>query len=335
LRGVRGISGVEADGLTTLLPLGGDDSEGQFYINGRPVPPPSQMPLGMFYIVSPGYVESMHIPLQQGRLFDQNDTTRSRNVALIDREFKELYFKDEDPIGKHFTLWGGGTLSFEMEIVGVVGHVKQENLNTPLGSAVSPQYYMPFDQIPDQWIAAGTGGLTMTVKTGSDPSAYVSSIREQVRAIDRDVPLYGARTMNEIAASAIAQQRLALILLGSFAVLALILASIGIYGVMSYGVVQRTHEIGIRLALGARRSTVLGLVVSDGLKLAVVGVAIGLAGALVFTGFLSNLLYGVTARDPVTFVLVPLALAFVAALASYIPALKATKVDPIVALRYE
>ena len=289
----------------------------------------------MFYITSPGYSDAMHIPLLRGRYFTAQDSEKAPPVAVVDQNMQRLYFDGEDPVGRHLTLQGGSDVSFEMEIVGVVGHVKQENLDTESGSAILPQMYMPFDQIPDKFLESGIGELNIVTRTASEPTTYVSAIKERVRNVDKDVPVYNITAMEQVVGSSIAQQRFTLLLLGSFALLALILASVGIYGVMAYSVTQRTHEIGIRMALGAGRPKILGIVVGGGFKLAMVGVGVGLVGSILLTRFLSRMLYGVTAHDPLTLAAVASLLTLVALAASYLPAMKAMRVDPMIALRYE
>jgi len=289
----------------------------------------------MFYIISPGYIESMHIPLLRGRDFTIQDNEKRRYVVLVDQNMQRLYFDDADPVGQHLTLQAGNEISFDMEVVGVVGHVKQEDLNTEAGSTILPQLYMPFDQIPDQFLASGIAELHVVVRTASDPAGLVPAMKQTVRNIDRDVPVFDISTVEEVVASSIAKQRFTLLLLGSFAILALILASVGIYGVMAYSVTQRSHEIGIRMALGAGRPRILGIVVGSGVKLALFGVGAGLIGSIIMTRFLSGMLYNISPHDPVTLSVVALLLALVATIASYIPARRAIKVDPMVALRYE
>jgi len=332
---VRNIPGVTAAATTTLLPLSGDDSETQFFINGKPRPPISQLPNAMFYITSPWYSDAMHIPLLRGRYFTPQDNEKAPFVAVVDQNMQRLYFDGEDPVGRRITLQGGSDVSLEMEIVGVVGHVKQENLDTESGSAILPQLYMPFDQIPDKFLESGIGELNIVTRTASEPTSYVSAIKERVRGVDKDVPVYNISSIEQVVGSSIAQQRFTLLLLGSFALLALILASVGIYGVMAYSVTQRTHEIGIRMALGAGRPKILRIVVGGGFRLALVGVGVGLAGSILLTRFISGMLYGVTAHDPLTLGAVALLLTLVALAASYLPAMKAMRVDPMIALRYE
>jgi predicted permease len=332
---VRNVPGVSAAATTSLLPLSDEDSETQFFINGKPKPPVSELPNAMFYITSPGYIESMNIPLLRGRDFTIQDNEKRPYVVLVDQNMQRLYFDDEDPVGRHLTLQAGNEVSFDMEVVGVVGHVKQENLDTEAGSTILPQLYMPFDQIPDQFLASGIGELHVVVRTASDPAGLVPAMKQTVRNIDRDVPVFDISTVEEVVASSIARQRFTLLLLGSFAILALILASVGIYGVMAYSVTQRSHEIGIRMALGAGRPRILGIVVGSGVKLALFGVGAGLIGSIIMTRFLSGMLYNISPYDPVTLSSVALLLAVVATIASYIPARRAIKVDPMVALRYE
>jgi predicted permease len=332
---VRNVPGVSAAATTTLLPLSGEDSETQFFINGKPKPPVSELPSTMFYITSPGYVESMHIPLLRGRDFTTQDNEKRPYVALVDQNMRRLYFDDEDPVGRHLTLQAGNEISFDMEVVGVVGHVKQEDLDTEAGSTILPQLYMPFDQIPDEFLASGIGDLHVVVRTASEPAGQVSAMKQAVQNIDRDVPVFDISTAEEVVASSIAKQRFSLVLLGSFALLALVLASVGIYGVMAFSVTQRTHEIGIRMALGARRLRILGAVVGSGFKLALFGVGAGLIGTALLTRFLSGMLYNISPHDPLTLAAAASLLVAVATAASYIPARKAVRVDPMVALRYE
>lgn len=335
LSGIRSIPGMKAAGTTTLLPLAGSDNELGFYVEGKPVPPISQLPMVMFYITSPGYTEAMHIPLVEGRLFDHHDIVQSERVALIDTHFRDKYFKGEDPIGKYLSIAAGREFGFKMRIVGVVGHVKQENLQTPNGSDVDPEMYMPFDQIPDEFLSTGMGEISLVARTETEPYGYVPAIRQQVYVVDRNLPIYDIQSMQSVIEGAMSQQRLTMILLGAFGAVALLLASIGIYGVISYAVSQRTHEIGIRMALGAKRSAVLGMIVGYGFKLAGIGVVVGIAGSLILTRYLRAFLFGVTTTDPITFITIPLALFAVALAASYIPARRALRVDPIIALRYE
>jgi predicted permease len=332
---VRSLPGVAAAATTTLMPLSGDDSETQFFINGKPRPPISELPSAMFYITSPGYDQAMHIPLIRGRYFTSQDTEKAPYVAVVDQNMQRLYFDGEDPVGHHLTLQAGSDIAFDLEVVGVVGHVKQENLDTEAGSTILPQLYLPFDQIPDQFLASGLGGLNILARTASDPIGFVPAMKQRVRDIDKDVPVYDISTVEEVVASSIARQRFTLLLLGSFALLALILASVGVYGVMAYSVTQRTHEIGIRMALGAGRPRILSIIVGSGFKLALLGVGAGLIGSVVLTRFLSGMLYSISPHDPLTMAGVASLLTLVATLACYIPARRAVRVDPMVALRYE
>src|SRR5262249_31456145 len=295
---VRNVPGIPAAATTTLLPLSGDDSETQFFVNGKPRPPVSELPSAMFYITSPGYIDSMHIPLIRGRYFEPRDNEKAPYVTVVDKNMQRLYFDGEDPVGRHLTLQAGNDIAFDMEVVGVVGHVKQENLDTEAGSSILPQLYMPFDQIPDQFLASGIGELTLVARTASDPTGFVAAIKQGVRDIDRDVPVFNISTVEEVVASSIAKQRFTLMLLGSFATLALIMAAVGIYGVMAYSVTQRTHEMGIRMALGAGRPKILGIVDGSGFKLALIGVGGGLAASVALTRFLSGMLYNISAHDP-------------------------------------
>jgi ABC-type antimicrobial peptide transport system permease subunit len=242
------------------------------------------------------------------------------------------YFRNQDAVGKHVHLAG---LDEPFEIVGVVAHVDQGGLDEDKQSPLAVQIYIPVSEIPDQLISFLEKTDTFVVRTQSPEYAGVKAIRRAIEGMNREQVAYGFESMEEIIAGSLTSRRFTMIVLGVFAGLALALASIGIYGVISYGVARRTHEIGIRMALGAQKRDVLALVVGQGMRLALIGFAVGMVGAFGLTRFLSRLLYGVKPTDPLTFIVVSLILTVVALLACYIPARRAMKVDPMVALRYE
>jgi putative ABC transport system permease protein len=292
---------------------------------GRPEPPPGQEPIVATRIISPSYFETMGIPLISGRQFTDHDSEKSPNVAVISETMARRLWPGEDVIGKRI---GAGRVESEadwIQVVGVVKDVRQFELTAD----PKPQMYLTYRQMgffPSE---------DLVVKTDVDPASMAATVRKTVLEIDKDQPVSNIRTMEQILAESIARQRFSMLLLGVFAGVALLLAAVGIYGVMSYSVAQRTHEIGIRMALGAQTSAVLKLAVGYGLKLVIAGVAIGLLAAFALTRLMSTLLFGVTPTDPATFALISLLLISVAAIASYIPARRATKVDPLIALRYE
>jgi putative ABC transport system permease protein len=329
---IEALPGIQAAATTSLLPLSGDDNENQFYVTNRPKPSPSELPLAMHYITTPSYLKAMNISLLQGRFFEERDTLASAPVMVIDENMAAEYFPGESPIGQHISMPTGQDKDIEFQIIGVVSHVKQQNLDTNTGAIVSPQMYMTIHQVPDEFISPGT---TLVVRTGTEPTSYLGAIREAMASIGGNATLSSAKTMEQLRGELIADRRFTLILVGVFSTLALVLASIGIYGVISYSVAQRTREIGIRMALGASPRHVLSMVVGGGARLAVIGILIGATGALLLTKFIRAFLFGVSPSDPLTFIGISLVLASVAMLASYIPARRAMKVDPNTALRYE
>ncbi len=319
---IRALPGVKTVGVSSGLPLGNNGWQTSFRVEGQPEPEPGHTPLTEACIATPDYFQAMGITLLKGRNFSEQDVKDSPHVTLIDEEFARRYWPGEEAVGK--TIRTSRT-DPPITVVGVVRRVKMDGLNEDSNRV---QSYFPFRQLPN-------GGMTVTVRTSNDPMGIVSAVREQVLEIDPDQPVYDVNTMEQLRADSIAPDRLNLMLLASFAAVALILAGVGIYGVMAYSVTQRTHEIGIRMALGARQSDVLGMVVGQGMKLAVVGLAIGLGGAWLATRLMSSLLFGVSATDPMTFAVISVVLAGVALGACFVPARRATKVDPMVALRYE
>jgi len=329
---IEALPGVQSCGTTDLLPLNGSDNENWFFISNRPKPSPSELPLAMFYVTSPRYLSAMKIPLRQGRFFLDSDTLSSAPVMVIDENMAAKYFRDENPVGQHISMPTGPDKSLEFEVIGVVGHVKQQNLDTTEGAFIGVQMYISTNQVPDEFIYPGS---TLVVRTDSDALSYVAPIRGTLATIGGNAALSNAKTMERLRGESISDRRFALILVGVFAALALFLASIGIYGVISYSVAQRTREIGIRTALGASQKRILAMVVGDGTKLAVLGIVIGTVGALVLTQFIRTFLYGVSPSDPLTFIGIALVLGAVAIIASFVPARRAMKVDPNTALRYE
>ena len=318
---IAALPGVVAVGATQSLPIQGDYLVG-FNIQGRPPDPPGEDKSTNYYAVTPDYFKAMGIPLLRGRLFTEQDSKNAPRVAVINETMARTYFSDEDPIGKGINL-SQGREGFR-EIVGIVGDVKQYGLAQP----TTLQTYEPYLQMP-------FSAVTLIVRTEGNPAALSGSIRSEVLALDKEQPVSRIRTLDQIISGSVQQQRFTMLLLGVFAAVALILAAVGLYGVMSYAVTQRTHEIGIRMALGANTGNVLRLVVGHGMLLALIGVVIGLGGAFAFTRLMSKLLFAVSTTDPVTFVGISVLLTGVALVACLVPARRATKVDPMVALRHE
>jgi putative ABC transport system permease protein len=311
-------------------PLQGEDDL-FFWLDGQPKPASqSEMNMALVYRVEPGYLRAMGIPLKQGRFFNEQDDERSQRVGVIDEVFAQKYFPNEDPIGKRIHLGDQDSL----QVVGIVGHVYQWSIDSNDQESLQAQLYEPFRQLSDNWMSTASGVGVLARYDGLAPG-LLNSIRQVVQNQNSQNVISRPQTMNEVIAGSLASHRFMMILLDAFAVVALLLASIGIYGVISYLVGQRTHELGIRLALGAQRRDVLRLVLGHGMKMALGGVALGLVAAVGLTRLMANMLYGVSATDPVTFTIIALLLTMVALIACYLPARRATKVDPLVALRHE
>ena len=330
---MRSIPGVQAVSVTLGSRPMIHDSSLPFWIEGQPKPPnDNEMNQAMFYLVEAGFQQAMGITLERGRFVTPQDNENTPAVIDIDDVFARTYFPHEDPIGKHVNL---AHFNVQPEIVGVVGHVKQWGLGADAKSAVEAQFYYPFMQLPEKMMPLVADAVAVVLRTQGDPAAIMGQVRGAVGQIDRREVIYGAQTMDDVVANSFAARRLSMILLGIFAALALVLSCVGIYSVISYLVGQRTHEIGVRMALGAQRGDVMRLVLGQGARMALIGVAIGIAAALGLTRLMANELFGVSAHDPLTFVTVAILLTLVALLACYLPARRAVRVDPTVALRYE
>ena len=333
LRQLEGVPGVEAVSMQGgALPMNGD-SEVPFWVEGRPKPASAQdMPFALFYLVTQGYNQAMRIPVQRGRSFTERDDEHAPVVMLIDAEFARTYFPNEDPIGKRVNL---AFLDFQAEIVGVVGHVEHWGLGSREHQSLQAQVYLSIWQVPDKFWPLLANGCGYVARTAGTPLGVLGAIRNAAERVDGTSVVYGVRQMQDIVAHSIAKQRMTMLLLSVFSALALVLSSIGIYGVISYLAGQRTHEIGVRMALGASSADVLRMVLGEGMRITLVGVGIGIVAALGLTRLITKMIYGVGATDPMTFAGVAILLTGVALLACYIPARRAMRVDPIVALRYE
>lgn len=325
--------GVSASSLSMgAVPLQSEDDV-FFWLADQPKPAnSSEMKMALIYGVEPGYLNAMGIPLKQGRFFTPQDDERSVRVAVIDETFAHKYFGDVDPIGKRLFV----DQDAPWQIVGVVGHVKQWSLDSSDGQSLQAQLYLPFKALSDNNLPTSVGVVVRSTRAAAfDRPELYNSLRGVVASHSPQNVVFNPQTMNQVIAGTLAQRRFSMILLGAFAAVALLLATLGIYGVISYLVGQRTHELGIRIALGAKRRDVLRLVLNHGMKMALGGVALGLLVALALTRVLTKMVYGVSPTDPATFITLTLLLISVALLACMIPAWRAAKVDPLVALRDE
>lgn len=328
---VASVPGVESAAMTALVPLGESDSETSFWLGAGPQPPQDHLTSAVSYIVTPDYPNVMQIPLRHGRFFTNRDTVASPSVVVIDDVLARHFFPGQDPLGRQISIMGLGPI----QIVGVVAHVKQWGLDSDDTNKIRDQMYFPLLQIPDKYMSAGVAGLTLVLRTRPEPMSLLSAVRAQVAGPTQDQPIYSVRTMEETVSRSLAERRFTMLLLSIFAATALLLAAVGIYGVMSYAVTRRIHELGVRAALGASRQDIVGLVLRQGMKLAGIGLTGGLIAAFALTRFLASLLYGVRPGDPTTLISVTLLLSSIALLACYIPARRATAIDPMIALRSE
>jgi putative ABC transport system permease protein len=323
---VRALPGVAAAGAVDLLPLAPWMLQGDFSIEGRP-PLPEAMAVKPS--VSPDYFRALGIPIIRGREFNDRDTTTAKRVAVVSESIVRRYFEGEDPIGKRVRLFNDNRQQpIWLEVVGVVGDVKQQSLSME----TKPGIYTPLSQARHLFLARN---MNFVIRTAADPMGMAPAAQREIQQVDPDLPMISVRTMDQVVSSSISEERFNALLLGIFAALALVLAAIGIYGVMAFSVAQRTHEIGIRMALGAQVRDVLGLVIKQGMILVLIGVGAGLIASLALTRLMKSLLFEVRATDPITLGVVTVTLIVVALVACWIPARRATKVDPTIALRFE
>jgi len=330
---MRAIPGVRAVSVTLGSRPMIHDSSLPLWIEGRPKPASdNETPQALFYLVESGFAPAMGLTLERGRFVTDHDNENAPIVIDIDDVFARKYFPGENPIGKRVNLT---QFNVQAEVVGVVGHVKQWGPGADETSAIQAQFFYPYMQVPEKIMPLMASVTAVVLRTEGDATTIMKPVRQAVAQIDPREIVYRVTTLDEIIAGSLAPRRISMILLGIFATLALVLACIGIYGVVSYLTGQRTHEIGVRMALGAQPADVLRLVLGEGARMALLGVGVGIAGAFALTRLMANQLYGVTAHDPLTFVLVAIVLALVAMLASYLPARRAMRVDPAVALRCE
>jgi putative ABC transport system permease protein len=313
---VKATPGVKSAGVVLSLPLGGDTfGVGRSWIReGRPLTPDEESN-AQYLVVTPDYFQTLQVPLKAGRTFTDQDNLQSTKVVIVNETMARQLWPGESPIGRRFTIWRD-------EVVGVVGDTKAS-----LDKEAGNQMYVPYAQDPT-W-----GSLSLVVRTAGEPTALAGSVREAIRSIDKAVPNYNLKTMNDVVSASAAPRRAPMLLLSAFAGVAMLLAMLGIYGVTSYYVTQRTHEIGVRMALGAQIADVLKLVLSRAIALAAIGIGIGVVGAVAVTRYLTSLLFGVKPIDVVTFIGVALILGAVVLVACLVPARRATKIDPLEALR--
>jgi putative ABC transport system permease protein len=321
---LRAQPGMQDSAVAGPLPIVDSCVTLAFQIDGHPSLQPGTAETANYVPASPNYFSVMGIPLRHGRLFNEFDSSSSAPVSLISEALAKRYFPNEDPLGKHLTFGFPANGTASREIVGIVGDIH----DISLGKEPGPMLYVPFAQAP-------LYGGEVVVKSTLNPSAVVGAIRSVTRGLDKNLPVTDIAQLSDVLDASVAQPRLRTFLLGLFGTIALILAAVGIFGVMSYSVSRRTHELGIRMALGAQPGSLLGMVLRETLTLTLVGIAVGVPCALAAAHLIKRLLFNVTLYDPITLALVPLVLVAIGGLASYIPARRAMKVDPMIALRHE
>jgi predicted permease len=336
---VAGTPGLEAASFSWgAHPMGGDDEE-YFWFPGRPKPAhQSDLPMALQYVVEPEYLQVMQISLKRGRFFTSADNEHAPAVAVIDESLAEKYFPGQDPIGQYLDLNTNPNDPDKVpnpQIIGVVGHVNQWGLDSDASSPMHAQMYIPFAQVPDKFLKAFGVGGDLFVRTQRAGSPNFETVRHRILEFNNEMVVFNSEDLEQVVFNSVASERFTMMLLAVFSGLALLLASIGIYGVLSYLVGQRTQEIGVRMALGAQQFDVLRMVMTDGARMTLLGAAIGVVAAVGITRLMSSMLFGVTATDPVTFIAVAAVLCSVALLACYLPARRAMKVNPVIALRYE
>jgi predicted permease len=330
---MRAIPGVQAVSVTLGSRPMIHDSSLPFWIEGEPKPAhDTDMHAATFFLVESGFQQAMGITLQRGRFVSEQDNENTPIVVDIDDSFARQYFPHENPIGKRLNFT---EFNVQAEIVGVVGHVKQYGLDNDAPGTIEAQFFYPFMQIPEKVMPLVAKSVAVVLRTGGDPTAVMGQVRDTVHSIDPRMVIYNVQTMEDVVATSVAARRLTMILLAVFAALALALACVGIYGVTSYLVGQRTTEIGIRMALGAQRGHILQLILGEGTRMALVGAAVGIAASLLLTRLMAKQLFGVKAHDPLTYLSVAAVLIVVAVVACYIPARRAMRVDPMTSLRSE
>ncbi len=330
---IRRLPNVKQAGAIHVLPWTGENSGRYFHPEGKPLPKAGEEATYNYRIVTPGYFETMSIPILKGRDFTFEDTAQSAGVVIVNEAMARLFWPGDEAVGKRVKHRGRETDPW-FTVAGVVGNVRHHWI----GDSTQPEIYFSYAQVPlldSRTIERHRRSMQIVIRGDGDPLSIVPAARREVAGLDPELPLFNIKTMDERLGYSLVRPRFNTLLMGIFAVVALVLAAVGLYGVMSYTVAQRTHEIGIRIALGARRSDVLMLVLKQGLALILAGVAIGLVAAFALTRFMSALLYDLSARDPYTFAAISLLLIAIALLACYIPARRATRVEPTVALRYE
>jgi predicted permease len=323
IRRVRSLPGVQSAAVANNLPLTYNGDSMNISVEAIPDPPPDQQPDVIYRVIGPDYFSTMGIPIVRGRDFTDEDKGDSKDVVVISEKTAQHYWQGQDPIGKRLKPGSSTSNAPWREVIGIVKDVRQNDLIAP----PKMQMYLNYRQLKS------VPANALVVRTSIEPMSLAGSVRNFIWSVDKDQSVADIDTMDHIVSEAVARQRFSMMLLGFFAAVALLLASIGLYGVMSYSVAQRTREIGVRIALGARRADVLQMTVKQGLKLVGAGMLLGLAAAFVLTRIMATLLYGISATDPITFLGISLVLLVVAILASYVPALRATRVDPIIALR--